>query len=212
MLKLFNKKKQPVIIEEFYKKYDCPINTSTTVERLLSGVPQKYLAGLKKVVITDAAGLNREGRRGKIKSRKKKVSVQECRGFYYRPHRGESAWIELYTDNIIGEFVDEILKEAIDKKKNKKNGIFDSIFIRIFTCNVLLDSFFAPVLFHELGHHIHRTQCPEYKEPEDVADNWSKWLKSYYFCRKYWYLRPLAWILNASKTKSLKSNKHPGKV
>ncbi len=86
---LFNKKKQPVIIEEFYRKYECPGNASVAVEKLLAGVPRKYLAGLKKVVITDAAGLNREGRRGKTKSRKKKVSVQKCLGFYHCSYRGE---------------------------------------------------------------------------------------------------------------------------
>ncbi len=50
----------------------------------------------------------------------------------------------------------------------------------------------AQTLYHELGHHIHYTIRPEYKEKEDVADEWGKKLGGVFFRRKYWYLIPIA--------------------
>jgi hypothetical protein len=40
------------------------------------------------------------------------------------------------------------------------------------------------VLFHEIGHHIHFTVRPEYREREDVADVWKVRLE-----RNYWRQR-----------------------
>ena len=44
----------------------------------------------------------------------------------------------------------------------------------------------AKVLFHEIGHHIHRTKVPEHREPENVADKYMMkyWLK---FIRRNWF-------------------------
>jgi hypothetical protein len=43
------------------------------------------------------------------------------------------------------------------------------------------------VLFHEIGHHIHYTQAPEFREREDVAEDWKKRLSKIYFRKRYWY-------------------------
>jgi hypothetical protein len=52
---------------------------------------------------------------------------------------------------------------------------------------------FAKVLFHEIGHHVHRTVSPEFREKEDVADDWGKKLTQNYFRKHYWYVPELAW-------------------
>jgi hypothetical protein len=50
---------------------------------------------------------------------------------------------------------------------------------------------FGAVLFHEVGHHIHRTIRPEHKEKEDVADLWAKRLIGNFIRKKYWYALPV---------------------
>lgn len=55
----------------------------------------------------------------------------------------------------------------------------------------LRDLFFAPTLFHEIGHHIHKTARPEFREREDVAEDWEGKLSRRYFWRRYWYLMPI---------------------
>ena len=46
---------------------------------------------------------------------------------------------------------------------------------------------FGHVLFHELGHHIHRLIRPEYKEKEGVANKWAGKLNANFIRKKYWY-------------------------
>jgi hypothetical protein len=50
---------------------------------------------------------------------------------------------------------------------------------------------FGHVLFHELGHHIHRTIRPEHTEKEDVADSWAGKLNANFIRKKYWYVMPM---------------------
>jgi len=57
------------------------------------------------------------------------------------------------------------------------------------------DNALGEVLFHEIGHHIHTTQAPEFKECEDVAEKWRKRLTRIYFRKRYWYLLPIAYML-----------------
>jgi len=47
------------------------------------------------------------------------------------------------------------------------------------------------VLFHEIGHHIHHTVCPEHDDKEDDADSWEKKLSSVAIRRYYWYRMPI---------------------
>ncbi len=55
---------------------------------------------------------------------------------------------------------------------------------------LIRDLMIGDVLYHELGHHIHYWMRPEYKEKEDVADNWSKKLFVNHIRHTYWYLMP----------------------
>jgi hypothetical protein len=56
---------------------------------------------------------------------------------------------------------------------------------------MLRDIIFGHVLFHDIGHHIHRTVRPEYDEKEDVADKWAGKLNGNFIRKKYWYLLPI---------------------
>jgi hypothetical protein len=56
----------------------------------------------------------------------------------------------------------------------------------------VVDPFLAPtpvghVLFHDLGHHIHRLIRPEYKEKEGLADKWAGRLSANFIRRRYCY-------------------------
>jgi len=55
----------------------------------------------------------------------------------------------------------------------------------------LRDLVFGHVLFHEVGHHIHRTIRPEHTEREDVADTWAGKLSANFIRKRYWYALPL---------------------
>ena len=52
----------------------------------------------------------------------------------------------------------------------------------------------AEVLYHEIGHHLHRTVAREHEETENVAEKWRRRLSRYYLRRKYWYFIPVAYL------------------
>jgi len=162
-----------VIIQDAYRDFIPTINARRAVGRLLSGVPDKYLSGLKAIILTNAEGLSHDRRRQKTLSRKRKVLVRESRGLYYQKWQNEPAWIEVFVDNVCQGWPSWLLRIP---------------FFR--------DLAFADVVFHELGHHIQKTQVPEFREREDVADKWSKRLSHHYFWRRYWYLMPLLFGLS----------------
>jgi hypothetical protein len=160
-----------VIVHETYSNYQPHINVRKVVERLIAAVPANQLRGIKTVVLTNSGNLNHNQRRGKTWSRRRKVRLRECLGLYYHKTTQSEAWIEIFVDNILSCWPRALHYVPL-----------------------LRDIFFAEPLYHEIGHHIHATQRPEYKEREAVADKWSKQLGRPYFKRTYWYLIPLVWI------------------
>ncbi len=159
-------------IKEAYRGYLPPAWAKPTVERILRRVPDSYLSGLRTIVLTAAGDLSHGRRRRKTRSRKKKVKISEACGLYHEKWRNEPAWIELFVDNIIGAYGAPI-----------RTG-----FVR--------DLVIGEVLAHELGHHIHATRAPEFKEGEDVADKWAARLLMPYLMRRYWYFFPLVvWVI-----------------
>lgn len=174
-----------VIIQDAYKDFIPPVNARRTVSRLLSGIPAKYVSGIKTVVLTNTQGLNRERRKQKTRSRKRKVRIRESSGLYHQEWRNEPAWIEIFVDNLCQYWPSWILRIPF-----------------------LRDLAFAETVFHEIGHHLQRTQVPEFAEREDVADRWSERLSRQYLRRRYWYLMPLlfgfAFILKPFRS----TNKH----
>ena len=152
------------IIEHYKSK--PPVNARKVVHSLLTGIPQKYLGGLKTVVLRDSTTLSHDRRREKVLSRKKKTLLRKAGGVYHHATKEEPAWIEIFVDNVINKYQARLSLKI----------------------PFLRDLIFADTVYHEIGHHIHRTKVPEYKETEDVAEKWEEKLKRYYFLRKYWYI------------------------
>jgi hypothetical protein len=163
---------QKIEIQEDYRDFVAPFWVSKALCRLLDGIPEKYLYGLKTILLTNSLGLNRSQRRKKTKFKKHKVSNHACLGLYQQEWQGQPAKIELFTDNILSSFPALIQR------------------IPFFQ-----DLIMGDVLYHEVGHHIHKSSEPEYREREDVADFWRKKLIGIYFRKQYWYLRPLTIVL-----------------
>lgn len=166
--------KPKIEICESYKDFSPPSWVHQSVTRLIEVVPDKYLNRLHSITLTNVDGLNHSRRRQKTISRKRKVAVRECRGMYHYKWQGKPAHIELFVDQIIHRWPLIVLKVPLFQ-----------------------DLLLADVLYHELGHHIHKTTAPEYGEREDVAEDWQKKLGRDYFRQKYKWLKPFRMILKS---------------
>ncbi|MEZ6084938.1 MAG: hypothetical protein R3E58_13635 [Phycisphaerae bacterium] len=124
--------------------------------------------GPKTNVLTDSQPFTSCVGRGKLKSRNKRVHQRECLGMYMQKWKGEPAWIRLVVDNVLAEIPWYAKRIPIVR-----------------------DAALGSVLYHEFGHHIHKTKKPEFKEKEDVADKWSDKLLVAYLRKQYWYFRPI---------------------
>jgi hypothetical protein len=154
-------------LREFYNDYEAPAYVEKIVRRLLATVPEKYLRGIDAIVLTNQSGRSRKDRRKKVISRKRKVSLSHAFGLYHAAWSGRPPWIELFVDNIVAGF-----------------GRFSWMAIVREAC-------FGHVLFHEIGHHVEATIRPEFREKEDVADDWGKKFMANFFRKKYWFLMPI---------------------
>lgn len=162
---------RPEVIEA-YRDYVAPFDVRRSVSRLLGIAQEREVQGVRAVVLTNLDALTRQARRRKSKSRGRKVGVDQIAGRYHQAWNGEQAWIELFVDQILSDFPRWVL------------GI-----------PPVREMVLGDTLFHELGHHIHKTQAPVYREQEDVADAWSKRLRRRYFSKVYWYLVPFVLLL-----------------
>ena len=165
------KRLRRINIVEQYRDWTPPIKLTPIIEGLLYSIPQMYLAGLGTVVVSNASGLNRKRRREKTRSRGRKLRTSEALGLYHYAYQGEPPWIELFVDNIF---------------KTEPGIAWRVPFWR--------DWRIGHTLYHELGHHIHAVQAPEFREKEDVADDWAEELAN----RQYRRLHPLAsecWLI-----------------
>jgi hypothetical protein len=161
-----------IIIREAYKEYEPPFDVAATVNRLLNGVPKKHIIGIKTVVLSSSLNLNKKVKNTKVHVRGKAYKIGECRGQYTAKWKAQPAWIEVWVDNTLRQW---------------PKGFFHFSIFR--------DIAISEILFHEIGHHIHKTQAPEYKEKEDVADSWMRKLNRYYYRRQYWYLAPMLLVI-----------------
>jgi hypothetical protein len=175
------------LIVESYKNYNPPKSVPRAIERLLSKVDQRRIIGLHSIILTNSASLNHKYRRRKTISRKKKVMLKDCNGWYCEQSKREPAHIKLLIDNILSTFPNWATR-----------------------FNFVLDIVLSKTLYHEIGHHIHRTQVPEYSEAEDVAEKWRSKLQKSYIKRRYWYILafiyPLFPILNLIEKYRTKEN------
>jgi hypothetical protein len=155
-------------IKEAYREFDPPVNASRIVNQLLCYVPDKYLTGLDCVVLTNEGALSRRDRVGRVWSRKRKADKSRILGRYHPARRNALPYIELRVDKIL-----EGLPGLTRRIPLIRNVVF------------------GHVLFHEIGHHIHYTIRPEYREKEDVADDWAKKMNGKFMRTNYWYLIPI---------------------
>jgi hypothetical protein len=91
----------------------------------------------------------------------------KTRGLYHYAQKGKTAWIEIFVDRIF-------------------DGWEVGFWLKL---PLVRDFLLAPVLFHEIGHHIHATVRPEFQEREDVADRWQVKLETIYYRKERPYLR-----------------------
>jgi hypothetical protein len=158
---------EPQIIVAF-QSYTPPFNAERAIRRMLRDVPAKFLHGLHTIVLTNASALSRKERDRKTWGRRR-VALGETLGYYSQEWRGDPAHITILVDNLERRWGRRWLQVG---------------FIR--------DMVLSELLFHELGHHIHRVHRPEYEGKENVADKWSRRLKRKFMSGRYWYLLPLA--------------------
>jgi hypothetical protein len=95
---------------------------------------------------------------------RKRTKGMTVLGRYYPGANGASPYIELRVDKIIAAL---------------RAWQLWILFLRQLA--------FGHVLFHEIGHHIHRTIRPEYKEKEGVANRWGARLNVNFVRKRYWY-------------------------
>jgi hypothetical protein len=154
---------RPKVVTDFTAGYLPPFDVAAKIEKMLDPIPLKYLNGLSEIVLTNTAGLSRKLRRSMTKSRKRKVIATEAAGLYYQEWKGRPAWIKIYVDNTL---------------RNWESGIWLKLgFFR--------EMLLGDVLFHEIGHHIHKTVRPEFREREDVADDWKTKLRRLQFAAQH---------------------------
>ncbi|MFZ0733635.1 MAG: hypothetical protein WAM79_15030 [Candidatus Sulfotelmatobacter sp.] len=165
--------REAVEIKEAYRDYKPPIPAAKIVHDLLQFVPAKYLIGLDCVVLSNLSGQPRRKRLGKTTSRGRRVAQLRVAGLYHQRWKGQPPWIELYMDQILRRF--------------PRWALWIPLINRLAI---------GRTLYHEVGHHIHYTVRPEYREEEDVADDWGKRLSRRFLRRRYFYLVPIAKIIS----------------
>jgi hypothetical protein len=167
-----NPLKPQIPIHEHYGEFKPNVNVRRITEKLLDSIDPEYLHGLGSIILTSQTQLARRDRRKKFLSRGRRYPVSRVLGFYRQTWKGQPASIELY--------VDKILAQAPS-----------------WWAHVPLVGFFlfGHVLFHEVGHHLHKTRRPEFKEREDVAKGWEKKLIKIAFQKRYRRVMPLLRLL-----------------
>jgi hypothetical protein len=154
----------PIRIVECYKDYRPPFDVAKVVAMLLRTTPEKYLRGLDSVVLMDEASLPRKDRKGKTTSRKRKLDKRRILGRYHPQWHWSRPWIEIRVDKTLAGTPRLLLWLP------PVRGL----------C-------LGDVLYHELGHHVHYFIRPEYREKEDVADDWGRKFMANFLRKRYWY-------------------------
>jgi hypothetical protein len=183
-----SKTSELIKVGEYYRNYSPPFDASKPVRRLLHYIPDKYLVGLHSITLTNSQS-TRMLRRGGVRSQNRKVRFADCRGLY------RAGQVVLLIDKI---FLD-----------------YPTFFLRLPFFRTYL---IGEVLYHEVGHHIHRTKKREHRDEEFVADEWRDKLLRSFMSKRYWYfsviavpyrllIRPIvSWFQRRDKAKKSGSN------
>jgi hypothetical protein len=154
---------QPKLITNF-DGYSPSFDVTSIASRMIASIPANLLFGLDAVVFTNMHSLSQKRRTSTTKSRGRKVKIGNTAGLYHGKWQGKPAWIEIFVDKAMYD-------------SGRYRWVFRMPFIR--------DIFLSSILFHEIGHHIHATAQPEYREKEDVADKWKLKLQKHYMRSRY---------------------------
>jgi hypothetical protein len=151
-------------IVESYRDYRSPFDVAQAIRELLKTVPEKYIRGLDLIALMNEASLPRKDRLGKVRTRKRKVDKSRILGRYHAQWQGQRPWIEIRVDKTLTTYPKFLLWFPFGRE-------------------LCLGS----VFYHELGHHVHYFIRPEYREKEDVADDWGNRFMANHVRKKYWY-------------------------
>jgi hypothetical protein len=150
-------------IVERYRDYSPPVHVYRSLQLLLRHVPGEYLIGLEKITLTNSDSL-RSSYRGKFWSEKRRLRPADCRGLYHKGH--------------ILLAMDQILQACPE------------VFLLLPPVKTFL---IGEVLYHEIGHHIHRIEEPGYRaDKEAIADELKDKLMRSFLRRRYWYVATIA--------------------
>ena len=156
-----------VKVVEQYHNYSPPIDVYGSVRLLLRFVPPEHLVGLHKVVLTNSEEVGKRIR-GKILSERQRIKPADCAG--------------LYSTGRVLLLIDQIFQQ------------YPELFLLVppFKTYVI-----AEILYHEIGHHIHRLEQPGYRaNREAVADQWKEQLLRGFLRQRYWYMAKLVRIFS----------------
>jgi hypothetical protein len=173
-----------VMVREEYGAYAPPIEWKPYVEDLLRVVPPRYLRGLAFVLLTDSESKSRAERRRTTRARGKKVSLKTALGFYCHASADGPAYIVIHVDQIAAY-------ENARRMPLRRHGIRYHLARRM-ARPMLRRRELAHTLYHEIGHHIHKTQRPEFREPENVAEKYAwEFIRRLMLRRWYFFLAAL---------------------
>jgi hypothetical protein len=151
-----------VKVVEQYHNYSPPIDVYGSVRLLLRFVPPEHLVGLHKVVLTNSEEVGKQIR-GKISTEGHRIKPADCAGLYSKGR------VLLLIDRIFQQYPELFL------------------LVPPFKTYVI-----GEILYHEIGHHIHRLEQPGYRtNKEAVADQWKEQLLRGFLRQRYWYLAKL---------------------
>ena len=148
-------------IVPMFQSYKPSFDTGRAVRRMLDTVPRHYLRGLHTIVLTSTGNFSRQRRRRNVSSRKQTFREAEARGRYNPATPRDNASIEIFFDQVFAGWDSALLLKV----------------------PLVQDILLAPVLFHEIGHHIHSRSAPELRDREEVANEWQAKLEATYFRR-----------------------------
>lgn len=150
-----------------------PGDLRSQIEAALEVVPAHNLAGLGLILLRKSTDLGIRKSKQRIKTSRRGVGRSELLGYYQHGAKNRPAQIDLLVDNILDGW---------------PRWVLFSSFVR--------ETQVLPVLYHEIGHHIHATvSIPGNREK--IADRFSKKFTSAYFKRRY---RSWRWLLIAIRS------------
>ncbi len=136
------------------------------VQRLLDSTPRRYLLGLGSIVVICVEELPKRERRRLAEDRRGNIL-----GRYHPATKGQVAWIELFADRML--YTPGTAWRRLP---------------------LLRDLFVGRVLFHEIGHHVHRAIEPTPIPSELAAEQWRRRLMKQAFGHRLGAARPLIWL------------------